>query len=152
MLRVISYLASPFGTEEYEFLTYGLPDRDHTMDGTNPVLTKTGQQEVNPVQLGNIARPTPFNFSSDYPDIVKNSWELQKAVHPVAVFDASVGLFSDTALTKGPQLDKAISSVRDDIVQGRKTVDEWDAAVKTWRSGGGDDIRSELEASYAQAH
>jgi len=34
-------------------------------------------------------------------------------------------------------------------VQGKKPVKDWTAAVQTWKSSGGDKMRSELEQAHA---
>ena len=46
MLRMLNYLAAPFGTEEYFYRLYGEEGVDHTLDDNgNPVLTKTGHDQ-----------------------------------------------------------------------------------------------------------
>lgn len=145
LLRVLDYLAAPFGTEEYLFVTYGIADRDYTLEGSNPVLTETGRKEVNPLQLGNIARPTPVNYAADYSDIIRKSFELQQKVQDVAIFDASVGLYSATSQENSVQLDKMITEIQRNIIQGRQPLSTWNDAVKQWRSSRGDKIRDELK-------
>lgn len=36
-----------------------------------------------------------------------------------------------------------------DVIQGRATLADWDAAVDQWRSSGGDTMREELAAARA---
>ena len=47
LLRVLNYLAAPFGTEEYLYRLYGENGVDHTTTQSgDPVLTKTGQADT----------------------------------------------------------------------------------------------------------
>ena len=58
-----------------------------------------------------------------------------------------VGLYSQTNDRQGPPPLLSLNSVRDQVIQGRKTMADFDAAVTTWRSKGGDQIRGEVEAA-----
>ena len=57
--------------------------------------------------------------------------------------------YSATEVSKGPGLNRKISSTVNDILQGRKPVSDWPEAVSAWRSGGGDQIHGELEEALA---
>jgi hypothetical protein len=37
-----------------------------------------------------------------------------------------------------------------DIIAGRRPLDDWDQLVKDWQTNGGNQIKTELSASYAQ--
>jgi putative aldouronate transport system substrate-binding protein len=66
------------------------------------------------------------------------------------VVDPTLGLFSDTDLSLGATLSKTMADMQSDVIQGRKSLNDWDSAVKTWKSKGGDKIRAEYESSLAQ--
>jgi len=148
LLRVIDYLAAPFGTDEYLFLAYGVDGHDYTLKGGNPTLTSAGQAEVNPLQLGNIVAPPFPLYSALFSGQYERTWEIQSEIRSVAIADPSYGLYSATSVLKGPQLDKDMQQAQADIIQGRKSVTSWSDAVKQWRSQGGDKIRSEFESAY----
>jgi putative aldouronate transport system substrate-binding protein len=65
------------------------------------------------------------------------------------VYDASYGLYSDTQSKKQPQLAKTMTDLEGQIAQGKKPVSDWTAAVQTWKSAGGDTMRTELEQALA---
>jgi putative aldouronate transport system substrate-binding protein len=67
-----------------------------------------------------------------------------KQTCPTALADPAAGLYSETNIRKGPQLSDDITQVTNDIIQGRKPVSAWAAAVKKWKSGGGDQIAEEF--------
>ena len=54
--------------------------------------------------------------------------------------------------TRDSTLPGESSADRADKMFVSMSVDDWDAAVASWRSAGGDAIRGELETSYAQSH
>ncbi|QNE16896.1 hypothetical protein F1D05_02005 [Kribbella qitaiheensis] len=78
-------------------------------------------------------------------------FNAMKQTVPTALTDPVAGMYSETNVRKGPQLTDDITQVTNDIIQGRKPVSAWAAAVKKWKSGGGDKIAEEfaqaLEAS-----
>ena len=45
-------------------------------------------------------------------------------------------------------LDQPMYDLEKDIVRGRKTMDDFDAAVETWRSNGGDRMREYYQGIY----
>jgi putative aldouronate transport system substrate-binding protein len=56
------------------------------------------------------------------------------------------GLYSDTNSDKGTELSARLGDVRNDVIQGRKSLDDFQAAVKEWEEGGGLDILEEFAA------
>ena len=57
-----------------------------------------------------------------------------------------------TSLTpRREELAAALADLESQIVQGKKPVSDWTAAVQTWKSSGGDTMRSELEKAFAEA-
>ncbi|WP_392675914.1 hypothetical protein [Streptomyces sp. LN785] len=61
----------------------------------------------------------------------------------------TTGHFSDASTNKGASLTTAMNDTVLDIVAGRKPVSTFQVQLKKWRSGGGDEIRAEFEASVA---
>ncbi|MFD4856881.1 hypothetical protein [Streptomyces atratus] len=59
------------------------------------------------------------------------------------------GHFSDMYNRKGASLTTAMSDVRKDIAAGRKPISAHKEELRKWRSGGGDKMRAEYEASLA---
>jgi putative aldouronate transport system substrate-binding protein len=145
-LRVLNWLAAPFGTEEYVYRLFGKEGVDHTgnRDG-DPTLTQTGQTNT----------ALPIRYLADAPAVVYQPGRPQdadvqhayqtKVLAKVAV-NPTVGLFSNTNATKNAVLDKAISDGVKEIVQGRKPLATLDDLVKTWRSSGGDAMRKDYES------
>jgi putative aldouronate transport system substrate-binding protein len=85
------------------------------------------------------------------PDVPQAQHEIQVKVAPRLVYDASYGLYSDTQSKVQTKLTKTMTDLETQIVQGKKPVSDWTAAVETWRSSGGDKMRTELEQAYSDA-
>jgi putative aldouronate transport system substrate-binding protein len=151
LLSIMNYLASPFGTQEYLFLNYGVKGTDYTMQGSDPIKTAQGVTELN-LPIRYLAAAPLVIYAPGDPTSAKEYHSFQEQVVPRSVQSAALGLYSPTDLQKGPAIESAITSVRNDIIQGRKSVSDWDAAVKAWRSGGGNTIRSEYEEAFAKAN
>lgn len=147
LLAYLNYLAAPFGTSEYLFRKYGIPEVDHTVVDGNPVLTDKGFSET---QLG-------LQYQADGPWAIflperKGSTQAcftaMKEICPDALENPVDGMYSETANRKGGQINSAINDLTSDIIQGRKPVSAWGPAVRKWKMDGGDKIAEELYASY----
>jgi putative aldouronate transport system substrate-binding protein len=151
LLRVMDYLASPFGSEEWIFVEDGLPGTDYTMQGTNPVEKDS---VVDKIPLKSIASPPITLYRAGQDAIMKRVYAFQTEwlAAPYETQDPSIGLASATLLQKGPSLTKAIQSAVTDVAQGRKSLSDWESAVKTWQSAGGAAAKKELSQAWQAAN
>jgi putative aldouronate transport system substrate-binding protein len=151
LLRVLNYIAAPFGSQEWALLNYGVEGVHYTRDASGvPVLTEKGKTEVlstwkyitnNPQVLF-----TPFR-SKEY---ATNIQEDEKALADAAIADPTLGLFSATYSAQKVSLDQAMSDGIADIVVGRNPLSDIDGLVNDWRNNGGEKARGEyLEAITA---
>lgn len=149
LLRVADWIAAPFGSSENLFREYGIEGKHYTLDNGNPIPTSTGKTEVR-VPTGLIAQRTLVLYEPGVPDAVKAQHAYQTATVPRGLPLPTVGLFSDTDVSKGAALTKSLRDVIADIVQGRKKLSDWKTAVADWKRQGGDAIRAEYEQSFQQ--
>lgn len=149
ILNVFNWLSAPFGTEENMFRQYGIDGIDYELSGSDPIMTDQGTLEIkaNPVYL--TGAPGTLYISQDE-QAVRARHEAEEALVPLAVKDASNGLYSATASRSGAQQLSAMEALQNDIVQGRKAVSDWDAGVKDWQSKAGDKMRTEYEQAFLQ--
>jgi putative aldouronate transport system substrate-binding protein len=80
-------------------------------------------------------------------DWVRAQYQWEKTVAPHGLADPTLGLYSETASRSGDEEQKVHDTVSD-VIMGRKKIDDFTAAVKTWKSAVGDKIRDE----YAKQH
>lgn len=149
LLRILNFLASPFGSQEYQLINYGLQDQNFTLDGQgSPSPTQRGFVDVN-LGLQYLATPMPVLFDPIDPNFVKTAYADEQAVLAALVADPSVGLYSATDRTRGGGLIQRFSDGLGDIVRGNAPVTGLSELVQAWRSGGGDQMRQEFEQAYA---
>ncbi|QMU96840.1 extracellular solute-binding protein [Microbacterium esteraromaticum] len=149
LLRVQDYLAAPFGTAEHLYRTYGAEGTHFTWADGEPVLTETGVADVSAVPVRFASGFPTAIYTPGAPEITKQNWELQKKVVEGGVELPTVGLISDSQTSLGTSLDRDVRDAISEVVQGRRKMGDLEAAVKRWRSGGGDRIADEYAAARA---
>jgi putative aldouronate transport system substrate-binding protein len=145
ILRMLNYLAAPFGTEEYLYRLYGKEGVDHTKSKTgDPVLTKTGTANtVIPVRY---LADAPYTiYQPGRPQDADTQHKYQSLEIPTGIANPTVGLFSNAYASKNATIDKNFNDGINQIIQGRKPLSELDSLLSAWRSGGGDQMRKEYQ-------
>jgi putative aldouronate transport system substrate-binding protein len=153
LLRVLDFLAAPFGSKEYELTHFGVEGVHfaRAADGTpKPTPLWSGGENITNFPIGYLAEaPRVLFFAGVDAESVKrlHAWEI-KAV-PLAVTNPATGLISDTANRGGVALNKALDDGINAIIAGREPLESWESVVKKWRSDGGDKIAEEYAKEYA---
>ncbi|MFI1097934.1 extracellular solute-binding protein [Streptomyces sp. NPDC020917] len=150
LLRVLDYLAAPFGTKEYELTHFGVEGVHFTRDkGGSPVPTKLGQVEnIANLPFRYLAEGPQVLFVPGLPDATRALHAWQQKVVPVAIRDASFGLQSATFNAQGTTLKAGMDDTITSVIAGRAPLSALDGAISKWRSGGGDRMADE----YAKEH
>lgn len=153
ILRVLNYLAAPFGSTEYFDLHFGKKSADYTVgsDGM-PVLTKKGGNEIVPSSLAYLGGPPPVLYSSEssMKDRIKRSHALQKAGAGLLLEDPTLGLYSATDNSSASASQK-LDDVSLSYTLGRKSLGDLKDAVASWKKSVGNKIRSEYEAALSKS-
>lgn len=147
LLRTVNFFAAPIGTTEHLFRNYGIRDYSYTLEGTDPVSTDKGSGERLP--LGYLGAAPHSLYAPGKADWAQDEHEFQKRILANSKHNAALGLYSSTASTKQAGLDKRITDLQAEVIQGRKTIADWDTEVKYWRANGGDQMRAEYETAHA---
>ncbi len=151
LLRVLNYLAAPFGSQEYQLINFGVKDTDFDFDAKgNPVLTQKGKAETG-VGWQFLATAMPILFNPNDVEFAKVAYADQQAMLPYLLPDPSAGLYSPTDLGKGGQLTQAFSDGLRDLITGASPMSNLDQLLKDWRAAGGDQMRREFEQAYADS-
>jgi putative aldouronate transport system substrate-binding protein len=150
LLRIMNWLAAPFGSAEDQLLTFGLKDVDYILDDRgNPTLTPQGNNDANYVPWKYTAQHPFVFFSPDLPNYAKVMADTETLMMPSAVSDPTFGQISTTNFGKGFTLMQTLNSGLVDIVVGRRQIPEYDQLVKDWQTAGGEQIRKEYLESIA---
>jgi putative aldouronate transport system substrate-binding protein len=152
LLRIMNFLAAPFGSQEDLLLSYGLKDRDYSLDANgNPVPSPEGIARASYVPWRYMAQHPWVNYQADLPGFAKAAYDAQQALMPIGVSDPTDGFYSATAWSKGQTADVHFQDGIVDIILGRKQLSEYDDLVKAWQTEAGEQVRKEFTDSMAAA-
>jgi putative aldouronate transport system substrate-binding protein len=150
ILRIMDYLAAPFGTEEDMLLTYGSRDQDYSVDADgNPSPTREGVANSQYVPWQYIAHRPYAWYQADLPGYAQAAFDVEQQLVSVGVPDPTRGFHSATQSRKGITADQTFHDGVADILLNRRPFAEFDQLVADWRSNAGDQIRKEFEAEIA---
>jgi putative aldouronate transport system substrate-binding protein len=151
VLRVLNWIASPFGSQEHQLMRYGVRDVDWTPDEKgNPIPTPQGRADTT-IPWQYITQPPQalyFPTAPEYPQVMQDA---EKAMLPFAQIDPTSTIYSQTFASKGLVLNQMIYNGVGEVVLGRQPVSSVDQLVKDWKAQGGDQIRTEFEQAIAAA-
>jgi putative aldouronate transport system substrate-binding protein len=151
LLRILDFLAAPFGSEEYMVNRFGVLGTHYAYDTNgNPMPTEQGRIDIpgsSGQNWGYLASAPIVSFSVDLPEFGHFGHDEQATYIGAGIVDPTLGAFSATAESKGFQLDQLIFDRVSDIAAGRAAMSDLDQLVKDWCSQGGDQMRNEFQQS-----
>jgi putative aldouronate transport system substrate-binding protein len=151
LLGILDFFATPFGTQEHLLLRYGIKDADYTLDDSgNPILTERGQTNSTPVWQYIGSAQQVLYYPRD-PQFAPVSQAAEQAMVSVGVDDPTVGLYSASDGSRGAAINRAFFDGISELVIGRRPLADFDTLVREWRSGGGDEIRTQYQQSLQSA-
>jgi putative aldouronate transport system substrate-binding protein len=151
VLRVLNFLAAPFGSQEYTLTHFGIQGVHYALDANgNPILNQTGQHDVN-FLWNSIVGPPPALYNTRSAQFAPTLQGDERPMLAAGVNDPTVPLYSPTNGSKGGPLNQTLIDGLTDIVAGRRPTADFDQLVTDWRNGGGDQIRHEYEQALTAA-
>lgn len=146
LLRVLNYLAAPFGSAEDLLLSYGVEGPDYNLDANgNPVVTERGNPDANYLPFKYVAQHPSVLYLPDIPDYTKELVAAEKALIPIGITDPTNGFVSPTAVRSGATVTQTFSDGVRDIIVGRRPFSDYDQLLADWRTNGGDVMRKEFQ-------
>jgi putative aldouronate transport system substrate-binding protein len=151
ILRIMNYLAAPFGTQEDLLLSYGLRDQDFTLDTDgNPAPTPAGIASSSYVPWQYISHRPYVWYQADLPGYAQAAFETEQVLVGVGVADPTRGYHSPTQARKGVAADQTFFDGLADILFNRRPFSDFDQLVTDWRTTAGDAIRKEFQDEIKQ--
>ena len=147
LLRILDYLASPFGTEENQFLSYGVVGVDSQKDPQTGALSLTDQGLAERGDLIYVMAGLPVFYYPTAPGAAESALEMATKIFKIGIDDPSWPLYSQTNVSKQAELNQFGFDRVTAIITGREPLSALDQAIKDWKSRGGDQIRQEFEQS-----
>ncbi|GAA1491267.1 sugar ABC transporter substrate-binding protein [Brachybacterium sacelli] len=144
LLSVIDYLSAPFGTTEFMQVNWGTEGKEYTVEDGNYVLTKEGSQNVPGLQSAlEIMAAGEGVIYNPIPDDSRYIYEREQELLPLAQKSPTKGLYSPTDSRVGTTIKTRLDEARDEVIQGRATMDHFTAALREWEEEGGKQIIEE---------
>jgi putative aldouronate transport system substrate-binding protein len=152
LLRVLDYFASPFGSDEFIFLNYGIEGVHFTRSASgNPSRNALATTEIG--DLFRLLTPPNVTYTAGsqyYSDAEQQAWTrlLDQAYHDhykIGIDDPTVGHVSPASLRRGPTLNQLVLDNVKQLVSGRTPMSGFAQFVQSWKSQGGDQVRRELQ-------
>jgi putative aldouronate transport system substrate-binding protein len=153
VLRVIDFMAAPFGSQEDILLSYGLAPADYTLDAKgNPVLTDKSNPDAGYIPWRYICQHPQVSYQADIPGYAQACWDAEQAIIPISVDDPTQAFYSKTNFGgTATNARSTFGSGMNDIILGRRPMTDYDQLVKDWVSAVGDTIRKEYLDAMAAA-
>lgn len=152
ILRTVDYFAAPFGSEEYRFLQFGVEGVDHTVAADGSLaLTAQGKTDIGDLNHGftppivTYNRPTQYFNQQQQEPFERYTAQVYADDFAIGIDDPTIGLYSETGSRKAPALTQNVLNDVIAIIAGSLPFSHLDDTIKSWRSGGGDQWRHELQ-------
>lgn len=148
LLRIANYLAAPFGSAEYLVARYGKEGVDYTMTNGAPLLTDQGNKDVTDT-LDQLANCESVVFNAGYNQITKDycAWAADMVQHATKPLFYSMNISEPAETAKATT---ALEAVIADVRMGRKSVSDYQSALTTWKTAGGNKLRDFYEGVAKQ--
>lgn len=149
VLGVADYLAAPIGSIEKLYQHYGIEGEHFEMVDGSPIRTDAGAD-----QWLNLALMVSAPFAvedSAHPHAVERLHAFQTYLADTALRSAADGLYSETLVASGGAAEITFDDLTNDILQGRRNVEEWDREVDDYMLSTGDAIINELKQAREEA-
>ncbi|MGP5921554.1 sugar ABC transporter substrate-binding protein [Brachybacterium alimentarium] len=145
LLSVINYLSAPFGTTEYMQVNWGTEGEEYTVDDGNYLFTDEGAQNVPGLQSAlQIMAAGEGVVYNPIPDDSRYIYEIEQELLPLAQKSPIKGLYSPTNSRLGTKIKTRLDEARDEVIQGRASMDHFTAALREWEEKGGKQILEEF--------
>jgi putative aldouronate transport system substrate-binding protein len=150
LLRILDWLAAPFGTQEDMLLSYGLPGTDYTLDAdSQPKPTPAGTTNAGYVPWRYMAQFPYVQYQADLPAYSSIMFDAETIQVKAGVVDPTLGYYSATNYAKGRLAEMNFRQAAVDIVVGRRPMSDYDQVITEWRNTGGEQSRKEYLDAFA---
>jgi putative aldouronate transport system substrate-binding protein len=147
LLRILDYLAAPFGSEEYNFLNYGVEGVDSQKDPATGAFTLTDQGNAERGDLVYVMAGLPVFYYPTAPGAAQSALDMATKIMKIGIDDPSWRAYSQTNVSKAAELNQFGFDRVTAMITGREPLSALDQAIKDWKSRGGDQIRQEFQQS-----
>lgn len=141
LLKIADFIASPFGTEEFQLVNYGVEGVHYRLDDKRAArATPLGEKEVASTYTF-LTGPAPVVAQTQYENFVKDysTWVNETASHFKEPLFYGMNITEPTRLAS---ISAPFPDLEADIARGRKSLSDLDKAIATWKKAGGEELRT----------
>jgi putative aldouronate transport system substrate-binding protein len=152
LLRIVDWLAAPFGSQEDLLLHYGIEGQDFTWDekGVNPIPSQAGLMNAGYMPWQYLGQRPYAQYQSDLPNYASISFDVEQKLVNAGILDPTLQYYSKTQYaSQGIQAQKTFSDAINEIILGHRPLSDYDGLVQDWKSSAGEQIRKEYLDSIA---
>ena len=151
LLRIMDYLAAPFGSQESLLMEYGVQDIDFNFDAQgNPIKSEKGRADTLVPWFYLAVHPAVLYNANDA-EFTRTAYAEEQKMVPIMIDDPSAGLFSATDAARGATLTQKFADGLAEIVTGANPLSAYPNVLQEWRTAGGDQMRTEYQQLYAES-
>lgn len=145
LLKIMDFMAGPLGSEEFNFMYYGIEGQMFNWVDGAPVHVTNGNQNW-PNGLNYLCGCTEINyFFANQPGEAQLMQNWQAKQIDYSIEDPSQGLYSPTWVQQGANLIQMQQNAYNSIVVGNEPLSYIDQVISEWKSQGGDQVRKEFQ-------
>ncbi|HEX4212588.1 MAG TPA: hypothetical protein VIA06_04575 [Candidatus Dormibacteraeota bacterium] len=151
LLHVLDWWTPPFGSEEFTFIEYGIEGLMYKMVDGVPTATSNQAVQGYPSGINYMCQPLEINFY--YVGAPQNALLAQRVEGEMlekAISDPTTGLYSPTDVSQGAALDQMIQDNYNNVLVGRQPLSSLDDMISSWKSQGGEQIRTEYQKALSK--
>ena len=151
LLRIVDWLASPFGSEEDLLLSYGIEGQDHVRDTNgDPKLSPSGNQNAGYVPWRYISQHPYVTYQADLPGYTKKSFDAEQMLVATGVASVTNGYYAASAYSSAASTaQQTFGDGINDILFSRRPMSDYDQLVKDWQNASGNAQREEYMQAMA---
>jgi len=149
LLRILDYLAPPFGSEERIFLDSGLEGVHHEIDANGARITNDRFQNERSALVSLMGGQAVYYYPTE-PDLAVQIQSQALEAIELGIDNPALTLYSETDVDTSAELSQLGQDRVTAIVTGRESFDTLDDAIQQWQERGGNQIREELQRSLAE--
>jgi putative aldouronate transport system substrate-binding protein len=148
LLHIMEFIAAPFGSDEFNFVYYGIEGDMFNWDSNGaPVHVTNGNQNWSN-GLNYLCGTTEINyFYAGQQGEAELMQQLQEQQIQSSVPDPTQGLYSPTWVAQGGNLVKMQTDAYNAMVVGNQPITDLDQVISDWKKQGGDAARKEFQQS-----
>jgi putative aldouronate transport system substrate-binding protein len=154
LLRIANYLAAPFGSYEFTLVNYGKQNVDYTMTSNGPVLTATGNKDVDSVVPVLLASPNNIISNPGYPAVTRASatFGQHNAKYSYKPLFYAMNVTVPSSLTTANSFAPFTSTtnIMYEVVRGRSTLADYRSTLSSWLNSGGTKLKAFYETVRAK--